>query len=62
MSADYGLRSKSCFAHGSLHVVKNLCEGKGSCSVKASNGVFGDPCRGVRKYLKIRWDCVPPHH
>ena len=34
------------------------CEGKNSCEVAASNGVFGDPCVGTRKYLTTTWECI----
>uniref|UniRef100_A0A3P9N4A2 L-rhamnose-binding lectin CSL2-like n=1 Tax=Poecilia reticulata TaxID=8081 RepID=A0A3P9N4A2_POERE len=33
------------------------CNGKTSCSVKASNSVFGDPCVGTYKYLEVAHTC-----
>ncbi|XP_008413136.1 L-rhamnose-binding lectin CSL2-like [Poecilia reticulata] len=36
------------------------CNGKTSCSVKASNSVFGDPCVGTYKYLEVAHTCENP--
>ncbi|XP_033826104.1 L-rhamnose-binding lectin SML-like [Periophthalmus magnuspinnatus] len=33
------------------------CNGHSSCSVRASNSVFGDPCRGTYKYLEVKYFC-----
>ena len=44
----------------SFAVVGSQCEGLESCSVAASNGVFGDPCWGTYKYLTVNYDCVLP--
>ena len=57
-SATYGLPSRHCHAYLSLPIVKEFCEGEGSCSIKAANNVFGDPCRGVRKCLQVKWGCI----
>ena len=45
------------FLHSSLTKVKQACEGKPSCTLSASNGVFGDPCRGTYKYLDVKYVC-----
>jgi len=45
----------SCHAGGSLSVVQANCLGRNSCSVFASNSVFGDPCPGLGKALAIRY-------
>lgn len=37
--------------------VADLCNGKSSCSVVASNSVFGDPCVGTYKYLEVVYFC-----
>lgn len=37
--------------------VADLCNGKSSCSVVASNSVFGDPCVGTYKYLEVDYFC-----
>ncbi|XP_066293015.1 uncharacterized protein [Branchiostoma lanceolatum] len=49
-----------CEAAGSLQIVKSACDGLTSCTVHADNGLFGDPCRGVHKYLDITYNCVGP--
>ena len=33
---------------------RNSCDGKTSCTLRADNGIFGDPCGGVEKYLEVR--------
>ncbi|XP_033109823.1 L-rhamnose-binding lectin ELEL-1-like [Anneissia japonica] len=48
----------TCIAQSSVSKVRQYCEGKRSCSVRASNSVFGDPCVGTRKYLDVCYDCV----
>ena len=51
-------KTDNCAATTSRDVVKGECEGKQSCEVKASNGVFGDPCVGTFKYLDVAYKCV----
>ncbi|XP_077977208.1 L-rhamnose-binding lectin CSL3-like isoform X2 [Glandiceps talaboti] len=48
----------TCEATNSLTLVQQACNGKSSCSVKASNTVFGDPCIFTYKYLSVGYDCV----
>ncbi|XP_002157192.2 uncharacterized protein LOC100205717 isoform X1 [Hydra vulgaris] len=43
----------------SLEVVYNSCSFKSSCTVKAANSVFGDPCVGTYKYLEVKYTCKP---
>ncbi|KAL7399024.1 hypothetical protein ABVT39_018742 [Epinephelus coioides] len=38
-------------------IVSDNCGGKNSCSIKASNSVFGDPCVGTFKYLEVAYVC-----
>ncbi|KAI8513736.1 carbohydrate binding [Branchiostoma belcheri] len=42
----------NCRSPNSLVWVRGKCQGRSSCSVRASNSVFGDPCRGTVKYLE----------
>lgn len=51
-------RTTSCIAKSSMSHVKDTCHNKTSCSIAASNKVFGDPCGGVFKYLKVEYTCV----
>ncbi|XP_040908208.1 rhamnose-binding lectin-like [Toxotes jaculatrix] len=37
--------------------VAESCNGKNSCTITASNSVFGDPCVGTYKYLEVAYDC-----
>uniref|UniRef100_A0A3Q0SBR6 SUEL-type lectin domain-containing protein n=1 Tax=Amphilophus citrinellus TaxID=61819 RepID=A0A3Q0SBR6_AMPCI len=37
--------------------VAQSCNGKNSCTVTASNSVFGDPCVGTYKYLEVSYVC-----
>ena len=38
---------------------KLSCMNKQSCSVDASNTVFGDPCENTFKYLEVEYLCLP---
>ena len=54
---DGPIKTNSCAAENSLAVVRENCNGHRTCDGKASNGVFGDPCRGTFKYLDIEYKC-----
>ena len=49
----------NCSSSKSLDVVKAQCQGRTSCSVPATNRVFGDPCAGTHKYLEVNFSCKP---
>ncbi|XP_069109028.1 L-rhamnose-binding lectin CSL3-like [Argopecten irradians] len=51
------IRTTHCSSRQSFDVVRSSCDGLRSCEVRASNNVFGDPCRGTYKYLSIRYMC-----
>nr|XP_057940504.1 rhamnose-binding lectin-like isoform X2 [Doryrhamphus excisus] len=38
-------------------IVANSCNGEKSCTIRASNGIFGDPCGGTYKYLRVTYVC-----
>ena len=40
--------------------VKSLCNKKKKCSLKVDQEHFGNPCKGVYKYLKIIYKCGKP--
>ncbi|XP_059189025.1 L-rhamnose-binding lectin CSL1-like [Centropristis striata] len=40
--------------------VAESCNGKNSCTIRASNSVFGDPCVGTYKYLEVAYICEYP--
>ncbi|XP_078666385.1 semaphorin-5A-like isoform X2 [Branchiostoma floridae x Branchiostoma belcheri] len=50
--------STVCRADNSLAVVRDACQGHQHCTVAANNGVFGDPCYNVQKYLEVSYRCV----
>ena len=50
-----------CYTDRSLTVVRNMCQGKRTCTVQASNSNFGDPCVGTVKYLDVSLDWVSSH-
>ncbi|KAM9705286.1 uncharacterized protein ACNS7B_001599 [Menidia menidia] len=37
--------------------VTKRCNGRRACSIRASNSVFGDPCAGTYKYLRVVYTC-----
>jgi len=51
----------NCKSSTSMEEVAERCNGKVSCSVGASNAVFGDPCQGTYKYLEVDYTCEPQH-
>jgi fibro-slime domain-containing protein len=64
--ASYGLPTGTCdsgFSIGTCHattskaVVESACLNAASCDVQARNSVFGDPCSGKAKSLKIAYSC-----
>ncbi|XP_070401040.1 L-rhamnose-binding lectin SML-like [Nothobranchius furzeri] len=69
-SADYGRHDKTTCSAGRppsqlqdtscstlSDIVASNCNGENSCSVTASNEVFGDPCFGTFKYLDVTYRC-----
>merc|ERR1712098_550369 len=46
-----------CMAANSLDIVQEQCEGSESCTIKARNEVFGDPCYLTYKYLEVEYLC-----
>ncbi|KAJ8044941.1 L-rhamnose-binding lectin CSL3 [Holothuria leucospilota] len=51
--------TSGCHASSSLGVLRDYCDGRQSCSVRATNSVFGDPCSGTHKYLEVKYRCQP---
>ncbi len=47
-----------CVERNSKSIVQRECEGKDTCSIAASNRVFGDPCVNTYKYLEVEFNCV----
>ncbi|WP_437969520.1 CAP domain-containing protein [Sorangium sp. So ce260] len=54
-----GYRATSCNASTSKAVVERACLGQSSCTVKANNATFGDPCRGTTKRMYVQVACAP---
>ena len=48
----------TCYSTNSFDIVSNNCEGKQTCTIEASNSIFGDPCGGIEKYLEVDYQCV----
>ncbi|XP_031142411.1 L-rhamnose-binding lectin SML-like [Sander lucioperca] len=71
--ADYGRRDQTtCIYQRPPKAIQNIycsrptgkvadsCNGKNSCTIAASNSVFGDPCVGTYKYLEVAYTCDYP--
>ncbi|KAM3872152.1 L-rhamnose-binding lectin SML-like [Diretmus argenteus] len=71
--ADYGRRDQTtCSYKRPASQIENVlcsrptskvaesCNGKNSCTINASNSVFGDPCGGTYKYLELAYTCEYP--
>ena len=50
--------NNNCNSANSMSKVGGACSGQNSCSVKAGNDVFGEPCKKIGKYLRVRYTCV----
>jgi outer membrane protein assembly factor BamB len=50
-------KASGCAATASVADVASACVGKGSCTLNASNSVFGDPCSGTKKHLDVELSC-----
>jgi len=48
----------SCDSSNSVSILSSACLGKTSCSVNASDNVFGDPCYGTAKSLAAIVQCT----
>uniref|UniRef100_H2Y0M5 SUEL-type lectin domain-containing protein n=1 Tax=Ciona intestinalis TaxID=7719 RepID=H2Y0M5_CIOIN len=51
----------SCTAAGSSNIINDACDGQQYCSLSANNQVFGDPCVGTYKYIKVEYRCTIPY-
>ena len=52
--SDGNYTTGSCHATNSQTIVESYCVGNNSCSIPATNAVFGDPCGGTPKYLYVK--------
>ena len=46
-----------CNDGGAMAKTQAHCNDKDKCTLYASNSFYGDPCRGVRKYLHVTYFC-----
>ncbi|XP_063319667.1 L-rhamnose-binding lectin SML-like [Pelmatolapia mariae] len=51
------VKNVNCLSPNSGEYVTNRCNWQNSCTVGASNTVFGDPCGGTCKYLEVFYTC-----
>ncbi|XP_010753773.2 L-rhamnose-binding lectin SML-like [Larimichthys crocea] len=71
--ADYGRRDQTTCSYkrppsqiqntdcsNPTNIVSDSCNGENSCTVKASNSVFGESCVGTLKYLEVAYVCEYP--
>uniref|UniRef100_A0A8C7YLW7 SUEL-type lectin domain-containing protein n=1 Tax=Oryzias sinensis TaxID=183150 RepID=A0A8C7YLW7_9TELE len=69
--ANYGRRNQTICSEGQLpsvventhcsnptNLVAQSCNELESCTISASNAVFGDPCYGTYKYLELAYICT----
>ena len=52
------IQSHNCMSGKSTSMAKKLCNGNQKCSIMAKNNIFGDPCKGIFKYLRVKYKCV----
>jgi len=51
------MKTTNCFDIRSTSTLKTSCNGRRSCSLFADNSVFGDPCKGTHKYIRVFYKC-----
>jgi len=51
------INTTNCSSSSSTRTIKISCNRRRSCSLFASNSVFGDPCRGTYKYIRVLFKC-----
>ena len=54
---DRSIHNISCKNANSMSIVTGACEDNVSCTLFASNSIFGDPCPGTYKYLELHYSC-----
>src|SRR5688572_10399584 len=54
VGARYGVEHRACNA---IRPVRRMCQGRSSCTVRATNRLCGDPLPGVVKVLTISYQC-----
>ncbi|CAD5126455.1 DgyrCDS14582 [Dimorphilus gyrociliatus] len=52
------ISSTNCEASTSFAKTIEICDDIQKCSIPAKNNLFGDPCRGILKYLRVDSNCV----
>jgi len=50
--------TSGCHALNSSSIVNTTCLGRSTCSLSATNAIFGDPCVGTMKRLVVRAVCT----
>ena len=48
------IKTTYCGAARSQAKVRTTCQGKPQCVLQATNSIYGDPCKGTKKYLEVR--------
>ncbi|XP_020511231.1 L-rhamnose-binding lectin SML [Labrus bergylta] len=51
---------QNIYCSKAVNRVAERCNGKNSCTIRASNAEFGDPCYGTYKYLEVAYTCLYP--
>lgn len=51
------IKTTYCGAARSQAKVRKTCQRKSQCVLEATNSIYGDPCKGTKKYLEVRYRC-----
>lgn len=57
-ASDVYMTNTNCHSENTHAIVKGKCHDKPSCELYAHNSVFGDPCPGTYKYLRVMYECI----
>ena len=42
----------------SINKLKQMCDSKQECNLVVNEKILGNPCKGVYKYLDVKYECV----
>ncbi|XP_071843528.1 adhesion G protein-coupled receptor L2-like isoform X4 [Apostichopus japonicus] len=48
----------NCESPATFAVVSPMCDYKTGCSIRATSGIFGNPCPGTFKFLEVLYECI----
>lgn len=56
----HNFREDKCMSNISdtVNKIKEICDTKNVCKFEVNETLFDNPCRGIYKYLDVKYECV----